>query len=151
MMAESLESRKFERKPMFDVPLPMRRKERDAATSAEFGLEDSRPAVAAATPPPPSTNTMAFSLLTKRGNRQQTRTVELPSDSNFAVAMKTQQQAEREEQQRIKSLVLNYDLRDGEELDGLENKQTAIRPDKSSNNRSGQRARKLQLSDVDWA
>jgi regulator of nonsense transcripts 2 len=85
--------------------------------------------------------------------------------------MKTQQAAEREEQQRIKNLVLNYDLRDGEEQDGdsqlaplLPNpnihKENAglekaaglshARPDKSGNNRSGQRARKLQLSDVDW-
>jgi regulator of nonsense transcripts 2 len=39
-----------------------------------------------------------------------TKTVELPSDSTFAIAMKNQQQAEKEEQQRIKSLVLNYDL-----------------------------------------
>jgi regulator of nonsense transcripts 2 len=84
--------------------------------------------------------------------------------------MKTQQQAEREEQQRIKSLVLNYDLRDGEDQDGdsaltpiqpnmnIHTRNTGIeklasphaRPDKSGNNRSGQRARKLQLSDVDW-
>ena len=85
--------------------------------------------------------------------------------------MKTQQAAEREEQQRIKNLVLNYDLRDGEEQDGdsllptlfsnpnIHDHNTGIekaaatnysRPDKSSNNRSGQRARKLQLSDVDW-
>jgi len=94
----------------------------------------------------------------------QTRTVALPSDSTFAIAMKTQQAAE--------NLVLNYDLRDGEEQDGdsllnsvprnanihdedlgIEKAATAAnyaRPDKSSNNRSGQRARKLQLSDVDW-
>ena len=84
--------------------------------------------------------------------------------------MKTQQQAEREEQQRIKNLVLNYDLRDGDEQDGdtsfaplapnfnihtynagIEKTAPAnYKPDKSSNNRSGQRARKLQLSDVDW-
>jgi len=85
--------------------------------------------------------------------------------------MKTQQAAEREEQQRIKNLVLNYDLRDGEDQDGEDilapippntnihsfnaglDKAAATnytRPDKSSNNRSGQRARKLQLSDVDW-
>jgi regulator of nonsense transcripts 2 len=85
--------------------------------------------------------------------------------------MKTQQAAEREEQQRIKNLVLNYDLRDGEDQDGEDilapiplntnihktnaglEKAAATnysRPDKSSNNRSGQRARKLQLSDVDW-
>jgi regulator of nonsense transcripts 2 len=98
-----------------------------------------------------------------------TRTVALPSDSTFAIAMKTQQAAEREEQQRIKNLVLNYDLRDGEEQDGISPwapvpppnihknaglEKTATlnntRLDKSGNNRSGQRARKLQLSDVDW-
>lgn len=85
--------------------------------------------------------------------------------------MKTQQAAEREEQQRIKNLVLNYDLRDGEDQDGdsahnpllpnpnIHNRDAGLekaaaltysRPDKSGNNRSGQRARKLQLSDVDW-
>jgi regulator of nonsense transcripts 2 len=84
--------------------------------------------------------------------------------------MKSQQQAEREEQQRIKSLVLNYDLHDGEDQDGdsalqpiqanmnIHKQETGIeklgashaRPDKSGNNRSGHRARKLQLSDVDW-
>jgi regulator of nonsense transcripts 2 len=32
--------------------------------------------------------------------------------------MRNQQQAEREEQQRIKNLVLNYDLRENEDHDG---------------------------------
>lgn len=135
--------------------------------------------------------------------------------------MRTQQEAERAEQQRIKNLVLNYDLRDENESDGDNdppltpnlNKQQRIstqqqrggcqrnksqngstspapprpnntgssnvqqnnkngnvnfydntagglekqhnpynvpRIDKASNNRSTQRARKLQLSDVDW-
>ena len=36
----------------------------------------------------------------------------MPSDSHFAVAMKSQKEAERAEQQRIKNLVLNYDLQD---------------------------------------
>ena len=48
----------------------------------------------------------------------QTRTVELPSDSTFAIAMITQQQAEKEEQQRIKNLVLNYDLQQNEDPEG---------------------------------
>lgn len=48
--------------------------------------------------------------MTKKGNKQQTRTIDLPSDSTFAVAMRTQQQADREEQQRIKNLVLNYEM-----------------------------------------
>jgi len=85
--------------------------------------------------------------------------------------MKSQQAAEREEQQRIKNLVLNYDLRDGEDQDGdstlaplhpnpnIHNEDAGLekaagmnytRPDKSGNNRSGQRARKLQLNDIDW-
>ena len=46
-----------------------------------------------------------------------TRSIDLPSDSTFAVAMRTQQQAEKAEQQRIKNLVLNYDLTD-DQADG---------------------------------
>ncbi|KAI9737821.1 MAG: hypothetical protein M1834_009190 [Cirrosporium novae-zelandiae] len=169
MMAESLESRKFERKPIFDVPLPMRRATREPSITGEDVPSNGTN----------STNTMAFSLMTKRGNKQQTRTIELPSNSQFAVAMRTQQQAEREEQQRIKNLVLNYDLRDDNDQDdgdsnnfhyfinpnpntkgskGLErhNASQPIYPhahpkaEKTGPNRGGYRARKLQLSDVDW-
>lgn len=61
MMAESLDSRKFERKPLFDVPLPMKKNAREMATTEECQPESD------IAPP----NTMAFSLLTKRGNRQQ--------------------------------------------------------------------------------
>lgn len=158
MMSESLDSRKFDRKPMFDVPLPMRRAQKDASMAAE----DS-PNEGTATPP----GTMAFSLMTKKGTRQQTRTIEMPSDSQFAIAMKNQQEADRAEQQRIKNLVLNYDLQGSStEQSGLGGERhqhnaslhqaspsnAGARPpaDKSSANRSGQRARKLQLSDVDW-
>ena len=65
MMTESLDSRKFDRKPLFDVPLPMRKAQREAhvATGDDSGNED--------TTTPPGTNTMAFSLMTKKGNRQQ--------------------------------------------------------------------------------
>ena len=63
MMAESLESRKHERKATFDVPLPMRRKE--AAASSDSWVDES------ASPNTAPSGTMAFSLLTKRGNRQQ--------------------------------------------------------------------------------
>ncbi|PGH15404.1 hypothetical protein AJ80_05588 [Polytolypa hystricis UAMH7299] len=180
MMAESMESRKFERKAMFDVPLPMRRTARDAS-AAEEG------AVASGEIKQPQTNTMAFSLMTKKGNKQQTRTIDLPSDSSFAVAMRSQKQAEREEQQRIKNLVLNYDLGDDNEPNDGEdnlllssssttnlfliernpntkkfiyntkgpdkkNRDHNVRSssDKSTSNRTGFRSRKLQLSDVDW-
>ena len=64
MMSESLDSRKFERKPLFDVPLPMRRAQRETmSTGDDSGNER--------TATPPGTNTTAFSLMTKKGNRQQ--------------------------------------------------------------------------------
>lgn len=166
-MSESVESRKFERKPVFDVPLPMRRAREAAAAADDNGPET--PAQ------PPPTNTVKFSLLSKRGNKNQTRSIDLPSDSTFAVAMRNKQQAEREEQQRIKNLVLNYDLRDddaeGESpflseplrpntnrtrtetkqgLDKTHNPYAQPRLDKAGTNRSNQRSRKLQLSDVNW-
>lgn len=60
MMTESLESRKFDRKPLFDVPLPLRSKTRDPSTTTESEEKTGN-----------GTSTMAFSLLTKKGNRQQ--------------------------------------------------------------------------------
>jgi regulator of nonsense transcripts 2 len=93
------------------------------------------------------------------------------------MAMRSHQQAEREEQQRIKNLVLKYDLRDEQDPDGDSHFHNTLQPntnrsntkspqgidkqhlgvsptqrglDKAGNNRSNQRARKLQLSDVDW-
>jgi regulator of nonsense transcripts 2 len=71
MMAESLDSRKHERKSTFDVPLPIRRK--DANTANEL-LPDEAINSSATTP----AGTMAFSLLTKRGNRQQVSLCRLP-------------------------------------------------------------------------
>ncbi|EXJ77098.1 hypothetical protein A1O3_10256 [Capronia epimyces CBS 606.96] len=175
MMAESLDSRKFERKAQFDVPLPIRKLQRVAVeTNDEEAPAEVRP----------EPNTMAFSLMTKKGNRQQasiplifTKTIELPSDSSFAISMKSQQAAEREEQQRIKNLVLNYDLRD-DQHDGIPNgfpsgpvmqpplernpntKGLNVKPGPDHFNpplsraeragRNTARARRLNLKDVDW-
>jgi len=146
LMSESADSRKYDRKPVFDVPLPMRRA-RDASMNPEDGVSE------APIPVAPS-NTMKFSLLSKRGNKTQTRSIDLPSDSTFAVAMRSKQQAEKEEQQRIKSLVLNYnearDDVDDTVADKTPNPYAQPRIDKAGSNRSNQRARKLQLSDVNW-
>ena len=64
-MAESLDSRKFDRRPMFDVPLPMRKAPREVLNST---ADDSGNEGAVTSP---KTNTMAFSLMTKKGNKQQ--------------------------------------------------------------------------------
>ncbi|KAK4156234.1 armadillo-type protein [Chaetomidium leptoderma] len=143
IMAESFETRKFQPKQQFDIPLPVRAKNRDAANGSE--PVESGPGTPG--------GTMAFALLTKRGNRQQARTVELPSDSNFAVALINQRQAAKEEQQRIKNLVLNYDLRENEDHEGHEKPPAhhhLNRLESRSGKERGQRVRKLQLSDVDW-
>lgn len=64
MMAESLDSRKHERKSTFDVPLPMRRKDAPPSSTELWNDESANGNASPA-------GTMAFSLLTKRGNRQQ--------------------------------------------------------------------------------
>ncbi|KNG85411.1 hypothetical protein ANOM_007118 [Aspergillus nomiae NRRL 13137] len=150
MMAESMDSRKFERKGVFDIPLPMKRAPRDAA--GESAPETSQPQPQPQPKPLPQPSTMAFSLMTKKGNKQQTRTIDLPSDSSFAVAMRSQQQADREEQQRIKNLVLNYEMsNEAETAEALEKRSPRdSRVDKSGGNRTAFRSRKLQLSDVNW-
>ncbi|KEQ83424.1 ARM repeat-containing protein [Aureobasidium pullulans EXF-150] len=143
MMAESVESRKFDRKPVFDVPLPMRK------TATATSTPNSEPAQ----PVEPTSNTMKFALLSRKGNKPQTRSIDLPSDSNFAVAMRSQQEQARAEQQRIKNLVLNYDLRDDDPNDAALDAQSPYnqpRVDKSGTSRNVTRSRKLQLSDVDW-
>ncbi|KAJ5099334.1 hypothetical protein N7532_006335 [Penicillium argentinense] len=144
MMSESVDSRRFERKHVFDIPLPMKRPARETApTDPQAETEE---------PQPVAPNTMAFSLMTKKGNKQQTRTIDLPSDSSFAVAMRTQQQADREEQQRIKNLVLNYEASNEEPAENdFERRIPANqRLDKPATSRTAFRSRKLQLSDVNW-
>jgi regulator of nonsense transcripts 2 len=67
--------------------------------------------------------------------------------------MKSQQQADREEQQRIKNLVLNYEMSNETENTDVTEKRTPPRDtriDKSAANRTAFRSRKLQLSDVNW-
>jgi regulator of nonsense transcripts 2 len=86
--------------------------------------------------------------------------------------MRSQQQADREEQQRIKNLVLNYEastepepteseqyplmnrrnfqLRQSQTAPQEKRAPTSQRMDKAGANRSAFRSRKLQLSDVNW-
>ncbi|EPS36318.1 hypothetical protein H072_10200 [Dactylellina haptotyla CBS 200.50] len=157
LMAESLESRKFERKTVFDVPLPIKKSMITPTGIAPppgvitmSMLEEEEEEV----PPPPQPGRpgiMTFSLLTKRGNKQQTREIELPSDSTFAVAMKTKQEAEREERQRIKDRVLHYER--------MEEEPVPLEPQRPNTNGANlkygdknktARGKKLQLGDFNW-
>lgn len=70
MMAESAETRKHERRPMFDVALPMRRvAARDMGISTSVDEDD----VVDRNEGNIAAGTVKFSLLSKRGNRQQVR------------------------------------------------------------------------------
>ncbi|KAK9475489.1 putative nonsense-mediated mRNA decay factor [Dipodascopsis tothii] len=115
MMTESLESRRFEKRTAFDVPLPMKRpsnqhtQHAQQASSSSTHLnpndEDGPDSPISSTVP----SGVKFRLLTKRGNRQHVRTVELPADSLFAVSTQLKREAEEEERRQIKNLVLNYE------------------------------------------
>ncbi|CCX34186.1 Similar to Nonsense-mediated mRNA decay protein 2; acc. no. O13824 [Pyronema omphalodes CBS 100304] len=149
MMSESLESRKFERKPVFDVPLPIRRaggasmlsRENTAGDELEQQPENQQEE---------NKGTMMFSLLTRRGNRQQTKMVALPSDSGFAVAMKDKREKEREEKQKIKELVMSYDrIEEPADID-TPSTHAALNAYMRPPGRNQPRSRKLSMSDVNW-
>jgi regulator of nonsense transcripts 2 len=59
MMTDSIDARKFERKTLFDVPLPIRKSQREATEQ----LDEAAPV--------PETGVIKFALLSKRGNKQQ--------------------------------------------------------------------------------
>ncbi|KAK9238537.1 armadillo-type protein [Lipomyces kononenkoae] len=110
MLAESLESRKSERRSAFDVPLPVMRSaqpQQQHYSVVHVTGKDTEEVEHMREASP--TKNVQFRVLTKRGNRQQIHTVEVPADSAIAVSTRIKQKAEQEERQRIKNLVLNYE------------------------------------------
>ncbi|CAO3671679.1 unnamed protein product [Umbelopsis ramanniana] len=122
MMSESVESRKFEKKTaMLDVPIPMhlrggQGKDMAVGKGLEFFFKSNvlvvsdRRTFAASNDQ--ADGNMSFTLLTKKGNRQQVKLMEVPSDSLLAINTRSKQEAEREEQQQLKQIVLNYEERE---------------------------------------
>ncbi|KAI8891377.1 ARM repeat-containing protein [Backusella circina FSU 941] len=101
MMSDSADARKFEKKTtVLDVPIPMNLRGAQERRALAQSIETQDP------------GKMAFTLLTKKGNRQQTKIMEVPADSILAVSTRSKQEAEREEQQQLKRLVLNYEQRE---------------------------------------
>ncbi|KAG6845896.1 hypothetical protein H0H87_000702 [Tephrocybe sp. NHM501043] len=63
---------------------------------------------------------MAFTVLTKRGNKQHTRQLAVPAESALAVHTRSAQLQDKVEQQHLKRLVLDYEQREeAEELKDL--------------------------------
>ncbi|KAJ3824500.1 transcription factor [Lentinula raphanica] len=66
-------------------------------------------------------NMMHFTIVTKRGNKQQTRRLAVPSESALAVHTRSAQLQDKVEQQQLKRLVLDYEQREeAEEMKALE-------------------------------
>ena len=62
---------------------------------------------------------MKFTLLTKKGNKQQAKTIAIPANTALATHTRTAQMQDKVEQQHLKQLVLDYELREEvEELKG---------------------------------
>jgi regulator of nonsense transcripts 2 len=65
---------------------------------------------------------MNFTMLTKRGNKQQVRQLAIPSESALAVQTRSAQEQDKVEQQHLKRLVLDYEQREeAEEIKGGSN------------------------------
>ncbi|BGP42681.1 mRNA decay protein [Rhodotorula kratochvilovae] len=102
MMVSSSEQR--ERKPVaLDVGIPLirRQKAEDREADAEGAAEAER-------------RGMQFTLLTKRGNKQQALSMEIPRDSSIAMSSTLQREQNKAEQERLKRLVLDYESREEE-------------------------------------
>ena len=70
MMADSVESRRLDRKPLFDVPLPMRRAVRDTTGASPAGASECNGDDSGSATPVNGPGTMKFALLSRKGNRQ---------------------------------------------------------------------------------
>ncbi|KAI0031222.1 transcription factor [Vararia minispora EC-137] len=63
---------------------------------------------------------MRFTMLTKKGNKQQTRQLAIPAESALAVHTRSAQMQDMVEHQHLKKLVLDYEQREeAEELKGI--------------------------------
>ncbi|GAA6010941.1 hypothetical protein JCM10207_004002 [Rhodosporidiobolus poonsookiae] len=106
MVSSSGEARKVaERKPVqLDVGIPLiKRNARVVREEEEEDQEGERK------------RGMQFTLLTKKGNKQQALSMEIPLDSSIAMSTTLQREQNRAEQERMKRLVLDFEAREEEQ------------------------------------
>ena len=107
MLADTTDARR-ERKapaPIFDTAVPLI-KRRVPATAGQ-PTSGNGPAL----PPAPVQSGMNFTLLSKRGNKQQMRNLDIPLDSAIALNSMSHQQRNKAEQEQLKRLVLQNERR----------------------------------------
>lgn len=126
LMQESLESRKLElrARPTLNMMIPMNIFEGPTKDHHGRGVEgesgdDTLEEEAG------GSKEVRVKVLVKRGSKQQTKEMFIPRDSSLVQSTKQKEAAELEEKQDIKRLVLEYNDREEEELNGLGNQQNS--------------------------
>ncbi|KAJ3066697.1 hypothetical protein HDU98_010017 [Podochytrium sp. JEL0797] len=110
MMMDSLESRKGDKKMQaFDVAIPVKKGVVFQGAAGGGGEGAGKP----------GSEGVMFSFLTKKGNKQQMKSVELPQNSMFVLSTKQKKEAELEERKQLKKLVLGLDDRADDEDSAL--------------------------------
>ncbi|KAM7492124.1 hypothetical protein LguiA_035045 [Lonicera macranthoides] len=120
LMQESLDSRKLElrARPTLNMMIPMNvfegptKDHHSRGGEGESGDETLEEEAR-------GTKEVQVKVLVKRGNKQQTKQMLIPRDCSLVQSTKQKEAAELEEKQDIKRLVLEYNDREEEELNGL--------------------------------
>ncbi|CAI9091024.1 OLC1v1025941C1 [Oldenlandia corymbosa var. corymbosa] len=120
LMQESLDSRKLElrARPALNMTIPINMLEGSAKdhsgryTEGESGDETTDIA-------PEGNKEVQVKVLVKRGHKQQMKHMYIPRDCSLVQSTKQKEAAELEEKQDIKRLVLEYNDREEEELNGM--------------------------------
>ncbi|KAL0429650.1 UNVERIFIED_CONTAM: Regulator of nonsense transcripts UPF2 [Sesamum radiatum] len=118
-LTESLDSRKLElrSRPTINMMIPMNvfegpaKEHHGRGTEGESGDETTDEGSG-------GTKEIRVKVLVKRGNKQQTKQMYIPRDCSLVQSTKQKEAAELEEKQDIKRLVLEYNDREEEELNG---------------------------------
>lgn len=119
-MQESLDSRKLElrARPTLNMMIPMNLFEGPTKDHHGRGIEgesgDETTDEGAG-----GNKEVRVKVLVKKGNKQQTKQMYIPQDCSLVQSTKQKEAAELEEKQDIKRLVLEYNDREEEELNGL--------------------------------
>ena len=105
MLTDTTDVRRAERKaaPIFDTAVPLIKKRQGQSTAHETSNAPS--------PQDNATGGMHFTLLSKKGNKQQLRNLDIPLDSAIAVNSMSHQQRNKAEQEQLKRLVLQNERR----------------------------------------
>ncbi|XP_047940938.1 regulator of nonsense transcripts UPF2 [Salvia hispanica] len=119
LMQESLDSRKLElrSRPTINMMIPMNlfegsvKEHHGRGTEGESGDEITDDGIG-------GSKEVQVKVLVKRGNKQQTKQMYIPRDCSLVQSTKQKEAAELEEKQDIKRLVLEYNDREEEELNG---------------------------------